>query len=76
MVLLFIEVTVITEKHTVTPETSAYFSRLCLLWHYASGAVWQQSAEISGCSVCPQKDATTETPGLISVYLQSLGGRT
>jgi len=30
-ILLFIEVTVITEKHTVTPETSACFLRLCLL---------------------------------------------
>lgn len=31
MMLLFIEVTVITEKQTVAPESSAYFLRLCLL---------------------------------------------
>lgn len=67
MILLFIEVTVITEKYTVTPETSAYFLRSCLLQRSASGAVWQQSAEISGGFPQAQKDATTEPPELLSV---------
>lgn len=58
MILLFIEVIVSTTivRNYRTPDASAHFLR------GSEGAVQQQSAEISGGSVCTQKDAATESP--------------